>query len=79
MKYSMLIRWSDEDQTYIVSFPEWEASGHIGHVHGKTYCEAAQQGEELLENLVEWAKQDGEPMPPPDIMTQAPTQPTRTA
>ncbi len=65
MKYSMVIQWSDEDQVYVVSFPEWEAVGHSGHVHGKTYAEAAQQGEELLESLVQWATQDGDPIPAP--------------
>lgn len=79
MKYSMLIRWSDEDQAYIVSFPEWEAAGHSGHVHGKTYQEAAQHGEELLDNLMEWAKQDGDPIPPPDVFAGVTPQPTQTA
>jgi antitoxin HicB len=53
VKYSMVIQWSDEDQVYVMSLPEWEAVGHRGHVHGKTYTEAVQQGEELIENLIE--------------------------
>lgn len=53
VKYSMVIQCSDEDQVYIVSLPEWEAVGHTGHVHGKTYAEAVRQGEELIENLIE--------------------------
>jgi hypothetical protein len=33
--YTMLIEWSDEDDAYIVSFPEWEEQqGLIGHTHG---------------------------------------------
>lgn len=48
----MLIQWSDEDHLYVVSLPEWEAFGHTGHVHGKTYGEAVRQGEELIENLI---------------------------
>ena len=77
MNYSMVIRWSNEDQAFVVSFPEWEAAGHIGHVHGRTYREAAQQGEELLENLVDWAKQGGEPMPPPDLFSDSSALPTQ--
>ena len=46
MKYSIVIQWSDEDQVYVVSLPEWEAVGHIGHLYGKTYADAVQQGEE---------------------------------
>src|SRR5260370_30195887 len=30
-RYSMAIQWSDEDEAYIVSLPEWEAHGLIGH------------------------------------------------
>jgi antitoxin HicB len=36
--YSMIIEWSDEDQTFVVSFPEW---GTHTHTHGATYEEAA--------------------------------------
>ena len=25
-RYSMLIQWSDEDQAYLVTLPEWEES-----------------------------------------------------
>ncbi|HKV84583.1 MAG TPA: type II toxin-antitoxin system HicB family antitoxin [Ktedonobacterales bacterium] len=71
MKYSMVIQWSDEDQVYVVSLPEWEAVGHTGHVHGKTYAEAVRQGEELIENLIEWAKQDGSPIPAPRVFAES--------
>ena len=67
----MVIQWSDEDQVYIVSLPEWEAVGHTGHVHGKTYAEAVRQGEELIENLIEWAKQDGSPIPAPRVFAES--------
>lgn len=63
--YSMLIEWSDEDQAYIVSFPEWEAAGLIGHTHGVTYTEAVQQAEDMLRFLLESAKTDGDPIPQP--------------
>lgn len=26
-RYSMLIEWSNLDNTYVVSFPEWERAG----------------------------------------------------
>ena len=64
-RYSMLIEWSDEDQAYIVSFPEWESAGLIGHTHGDTYAEAVHQGEEMLAFLVASAQADGDPMPAP--------------
>ena len=62
--YSMVIEWSDEDQLYIVSFPEWAAEGYISHTHGVTYAEAAEAGADLLAFLVESARATGETLPP---------------
>ena len=36
LRYLLVIQWSNEDQVYIVSFPEWKADGLIGHTHGDT-------------------------------------------
>ena len=63
--YSMVLEWSDEDQAYVVSFPEWEAAGLIGHTHGDTYGEAVRNGEEMLRFLVESAQAEGDPIPEP--------------
>jgi antitoxin HicB len=36
--YAMMFQWSNEDQAYVVSFPEWEATGlYFVHTHGDTY------------------------------------------
>ena len=48
-RYSMLIQWSDEDQIYIVSLPEF---GQFCTTHGSTYEEAVAQGHELIEPSV---------------------------
>lgn len=64
-RYSMLIEWSDADQAYVVSFPEWEAVGLIGHTHGDTYAEAVLNGEDMLRFLVESARAEGDPIPEP--------------
>jgi predicted RNase H-like HicB family nuclease len=57
-RYSMLIRWSDEDQAYLVTLPEWQ--GHLQNwqtaTHGKTYAEAVERGREVLEMLIEAAQ-----------------------
>lgn len=66
LRYSVVIQWSDEDKAYIVSFPEWEARGLIGHTHGETYEEAARKGCEVMQMLVDTAHEDGEPLPPPN-------------
>ncbi|MGG6265103.1 type II toxin-antitoxin system HicB family antitoxin [Leptolyngbya sp. AN03gr2] len=66
-RYSILIQWSDEDQCYIVSLPEW---GKYCHTHGETYEEALQNAQEVLELLVESAIAEGEPLPEPQIFGQ---------
>lgn len=64
-RYSMLIEWSDLDQAYIVTLPEWERAGALAHTHGATYAEAARKGQKLIEFLLEAALQEGERIPTP--------------
>lgn len=60
--YSILIQWSDEDQKYIVTLPEF---GPYAHTHGNTYAEALQHGEDVLELLIEEYQAQGRPLPEP--------------
>ncbi len=60
--FSMVIQWSDEDQVYVVSLPEF---GPYAKTHGSTYEEAARQGQEALESLLETYRSDGRPLPEP--------------
>lgn len=64
-RYSMLIEWSDLDQAYIVTLPEWERAGALAHTHGASYAEAAAKGQELLEFLLESALRNGDQIPTP--------------
>ena len=65
-RYSMLIEWSSEDQAYIVSFPEWEATGsYFVNTHGDTYEEAVANGHELLADMIARAIEKGKPLPQP--------------
>lgn len=63
-RYSMIIQWSDEDQVYVVSLPEW---GELMHTHGETYEEALQRGRELIELLIESRRARGEALPEPQV------------
>ena len=47
--YSLVIQWSDEDQVFIVSFPEW---GNLTHTHGAPYDEALASAKEVSELLI---------------------------
>ncbi|MBE9047120.1 type II toxin-antitoxin system HicB family antitoxin [Pleurocapsales cyanobacterium LEGE 10410] len=60
LHYSILIQWSDEDQCYIVSLPEF---GKYARTHGDTYEEAVKNAREVLELLIE----DNNNLPQPNI------------
>jgi Uncharacterized conserved protein len=61
LQYSMLIQWSDEDNTYIVTIPELPGCT----THGDTYEEAVQQGKDSIETYLEVSKRIGRPIPEP--------------
>ncbi len=66
--YSMTIEWSDKDQAYIVSLPEW---GLGAKTHGETYDEAVCSGQEVLAMLVEDAQEHGRPLPQPRVFAMS--------
>ena len=59
--YSVIIQWSDEDEAYVVTLPEWGGC----HTHGATYDEAARNAREVLEGLIEGEEKAGRELPPP--------------
>ncbi|HEU0027508.1 MAG TPA: type II toxin-antitoxin system HicB family antitoxin [Ktedonobacterales bacterium] len=64
-RYSMLIQWSDEDQAFLVTLPEW-MDRVLGPVtHGDTYEEAVRNGRDALDALIASARKHGEPLPLP--------------
>ncbi|HUY77821.1 MAG TPA: type II toxin-antitoxin system HicB family antitoxin [Ktedonobacterales bacterium] len=67
-QYSIVIRWSDEDQLYVASLPEW---GDLIHTHGATYEEAVQNGASLIEELVVSRQQRGLALPTPRVYASA--------
>lgn len=62
--YSMVIEWSNEDECFIVSLPEF---GPYAKTHGETYLEAVKNGEEVLELLIESCAADEQPLPEPAL------------
>ena len=62
-RYSMLIQWSEEDEAYIVTIPELPGA----MTHGSTYDEAARQGQDLIESVIEAKVAWGRPVPPPNL------------
>lgn len=68
MKYSILIQWSDLDQVYIASLPEW---GEFASTHGETYEEALENAREVLEDLIHAYEQTGRQLPSPKVLQVA--------
>ena len=61
-RYTVIVQWSDEDNCFVVSLPEW---GEFCHTHGETYEEAIANAQEVLEMLIEGATDRGEDLPMP--------------
>ena len=61
-RYTVIVQWSDEDNCFVVSLPEW---GEFCHTHGETYEEAIANAQEVLEMLIEGATDRDEDLPMP--------------
>jgi len=59
-RYTIIIQWSEEDQCYVVSLPEW---GEFCHTHGDTYKSALTNAQEVLDLLITSAQEKNEPLP----------------
>lgn len=66
MKYEMVIRWSEEDDCYLVGFPDF--SGQQWRTHGDTYQLAVANGVEALESLIDAYQATGELLPEPRLI-----------
>jgi antitoxin HicB len=63
----MLIQWSDVDQVFLVTLPEWKDRVFGPVTHGHTYEEAVRNGREVLDLLIESAHDHGETLPTPEL------------
>jgi predicted RNase H-like HicB family nuclease len=51
LHHQMVITWSDEDNCYLVHLPDFPEQHY--RTHGSTYEEAARNGQEVLELLLQ--------------------------
>lgn len=70
-RYSMTIQWSDEDQLFLVTIPEFTGRVLMPCTHGATREEAMQNGEEVIEMYLEAWKAEGESIPEPRTLQVA--------
>ncbi len=60
-KFELKIYWSDEDQAFIAEVPELPGCA----ADGKTYKEAVENVEGIMQEWIETAKELGRPIPKP--------------
>ena len=65
LQYSMLIEWSNEDEAFLVTLPEWEGRVFGPVSHGETYEEAVRRGKDALAALIASTQKHGEVLPAP--------------
>jgi predicted RNase H-like HicB family nuclease len=70
LQYSMLIQRSHEDQTFLVTLPEWQDRVLGPVTHGRTYEEAVERGKEALAALIASARQHDQELPAPQVYDQ---------
>jgi predicted RNase H-like HicB family nuclease len=62
--YSMNIRWSDEDEAYIVTVPELPGC----RTHGETLEEAIHQGQDAIDSWIDAGLAWGRRIPEPRVL-----------
>lgn len=67
-RYSMIIQWSDEDQLFLVTIPEFASRVIMPCTHGKTREDAIRNGEEVIEMYLESWLAEGESLPEPNTL-----------
>ncbi len=72
LRYSLWIRWSEEDHLYIVEVPELPGC----KTHGKTYVEAVIQAQDAMDTWIYGHRALGYPIPPPDLYDATANGPT---
>lgn len=70
-RYSMVIQWSEEEQLYLVTIPEFIERVVMPCTHGKTREEAIHNGEEVIEMYLEAWQGEGEAIPEPSFLQVA--------
>jgi predicted RNase H-like HicB family nuclease len=60
-KYEIIIFWSEEDNAFVAEVPELPGC----MADGKTYQEALENAEQIINEWIETAKEEGRPIPQP--------------
>jgi predicted RNase H-like HicB family nuclease len=67
-QYSMIVQWSEEDQLFLVTIPEFADRVIMPCTHGKTREEAIHNGEDVIAMYLEAWQAEGESIPEPSTL-----------
>jgi len=67
-QHTMIIQWSDEDQLFLVTIPEFADRAVIPYPQVKTNEKAIRNGEEVIEMYLEAWQAEGESIPEPNTL-----------
>jgi predicted RNase H-like HicB family nuclease len=69
-RYSLVIQWSEEDQLYLVTIPEFSDISMQPSTYGRTYEEAIANAQEAIAGYLEYYQEEGM-LPPSPIAVAA--------
>ncbi|MDP5018084.1 MAG: type II toxin-antitoxin system HicB family antitoxin [Dolichospermum sp.] len=69
LKYQMIIQWSEEDNCFLVGFPDFP--GQKWRTHGDTYELAVTNGIEALDSLIIAYESAGDALPEATVCNAA--------
>jgi antitoxin HicB len=69
--YSVLIQWSDEDQLYLVTLPEFAEIAMQPSTYGHTYEDAVRNAQEAIEGYLAYCEEEGVSVPVPNMLQVA--------
>jgi predicted RNase H-like HicB family nuclease len=58
-RYSLIIQWSEEDQFYLVTLPEFSDIAMQRCTYGKTYEEAFAIAQEAIAGYLDYCQEEG--------------------
>lgn len=70
-RYRLSIQWSEEDQLYLVTIPEFAELVMQPCTAGKSYEEAVQKAQEAIASYLEYCETEGITPPQPSILSIA--------
>jgi predicted RNase H-like HicB family nuclease len=67
-QYSMTVQWSNEDQLFLITIPEFADRVVMPCTYGKTREEAIHNGEDVIEMYLEAWETEGDFIPEPSML-----------